>query len=130
MRQTNFEHVLIFSVYRPNKPDNELQHAIACQRLTRMVIPYVELLGSYNGVTEKSILVTRENRDVVVDLCRQHKQECYMESDSSRQAWLMFPDGNRQQLGYLSPVDEDSAKRTGNWSYRTDINQYYVTEFV
>lgn len=117
--------ILIFSVCK-NSPNDELITNEARQELMDKSIDFIPLISSYNGVKEKSFLVTRQHRDIVVDLCKKYEQECYLESGPDRLTKLIYPDGNIKTVGYLVPAFKSEIGL--NWSYRPDIDQYYITK--
>lgn len=129
MKQT----ILIFSVYQTIKSqdENQASHIKTLETLRASGVPCIEIKGRYNGTDETSILVNGlEYSFLVKYLCRQFKQECYLESNESRYTSLVFPDGTKQAIGQLVPVSKEDAEKLGNWSYNETVNQYYITKAV
>jgi hypothetical protein len=122
--------VLIFSVFQAGLPElvNQMAHNQLFGILERQGLPVLALSGRYNGVNELSILVEGfEHRETVERLCKEFNQECYLESHNDRATFLVFPNGDKQDIGILVPVSKSEAESVGNFSYNPIVGQYFVT---
>lgn len=120
--------VLIVSVYLSTNSslDNITNHDTAKAALDALGVGYIELLGSYRGVVEKSLLIDSSHKRVVEILARDYKQESYLLLESDRFASLVFGDGTTVGLGYLHGVSRSEAMGLEAWSYRADLDQFYA----
>jgi len=122
--------ILIFSVFEKNQTAayNEGMHAEILRMMQDKCIPHLELQGKYSGNNEKSILVEGfERRSMVENLCKLYAQECYLESHSDRQTFLVFPDGTKKAVGKLTNVSKEVAEASDSFSYNPLSGQYFVT---
>lgn len=120
--------ILIFSVFQKgvSKELNTSRHNDVMARLKRSGVPCIELQGKYNGSEELSILVDGFNHRADVEyFCNEYNQECYLESHSDRFTSLVFPNGTRQDLGYMVPVTKDEAEAAGSYSYNP-LSGYFM----
>ena len=124
--------VLIFSVFQKSSSlvSNATSHARVVKGLQAQNIPFVELRGKYEGVEELSILVEGfSHRPLVESLCKEFKQECYLESHNDRASFLVFPNGDKTAVGTLQGVTKEVAEAHGSYSYNPLVGQHYVTMF-
>ena len=122
--------ILIFSVFQKTVPAplNEMAHRKVLSLLKAEGIPAMELQGRYNGSDETSILVDGfQHRATVERICQDFAQECYLESHNDRASFLVFPNGDKQAIGTLTPVSKEEAEAVGNFSYSPLAGQYFVT---
>lgn len=122
--------VLIFSVFQAGLPElvNRMAHTQILSLLKRQGYPVLELQGRYNGADELSILVDGfQHRDLVERMCLEFKQECYLESHNDRATFLVFPNGDKQAIGTLTPVSKQEAEAVGSFSYNPIADQHFVT---
>lgn len=91
----------------------------------------VPCVGSYNGETEHSWLCLRSDYDAIVaPTTMMDNQESIMAiSECNKQyARLEFLDGRENVgLGSLKSVSAEEAKRHSSWTYRPDIDVYWVS---
>lgn len=132
LKMKYFDKALVFSVYNSSRPlvENIDQHTALIDDLTNSRIPYVELLGSYKGVQERSILISNADKYIylVEQLCKLHGQESYLSLDVDRHAELVYlSDSRRESIGYITAVSETEAKSKDAWSYNPIVKQYYIT---
>lgn len=119
---------LIVSVYLSSNSelDNITNHDTARAALDALGVGYIELLGSYRGVTEKSFVIDHSFKRVVELLVRDYSQESYLLLESDRYASLVYSDGRIEALGYLRGVTRSQALLLDAWSYRADLDQFYA----
>jgi hypothetical protein len=128
--------ILIFSVYQTQLTGatNEANHNRVVERLTNMSVPFTELLGKYNGIAEKQILVADLKNEVLVhEFANQYNQESYLRSHNDRFSELIHlkaDNGNDfiQAVGYLMEVSETEAEASKYYSYSPKTNQYFITK--
>lgn len=123
--------ILIVSVFQTAKTESENQsaHNKVLTVLKSEGIPCIELLGRYNGVNEKSILLEGfENRRLVERLAKEFNQECYLESHNDRATFLVYQDGTRQSIGTLTAVSQDEAEQAIGYSYNPITKQHFITK--
>lgn len=90
---------------------------------------YKELDGSYKGQTEKSYIVDAEHLETVMQLARMHNQESILLLDQDRNASLYYiKSGLNTPIGRLVPTSEAVALSKDAWSYRPDLNTFYIVE--
>jgi hypothetical protein len=120
--------IMIFSVFKGIKSD-ELNHHSVCLVLDEMNVPYSLLAGFYEDKQETSILVEGfEHRETVETFCKLYNQDCYLESHGNdRSTNLVFPDGSRTSIGVLTSVPKTVVTSSMNYSYSSDLDQYFVT---
>lgn len=123
--------VLIFSVYQAGESQdiNEYNHAELLKRLKGSEVEYKELVGSYKGVLENSILVmyTPFNERLVQMLCNQFNQECYLDSGHDRHTELVYPT-KRESIGYLKQVSQSIAESLDAYTYDFSNDSYWICE--
>jgi len=87
-------------------------------------------LESYEGVLEQSFLMRRDDFDAIVQpFGYVDGQECLMVVSGKRMhSWLLYSDGDVKPLGYLKQVTKDQALAKDAWTYRMDINAYFIIE--
>jgi hypothetical protein len=123
--------IFIFSVYQANQcaAVNEGEHKSVLANLKRLGLRVIELEGCYNRTVEQSILIEGlDTRSTVEELCKFYNQECYLESHSDRNVFLVFPNGTVESIGKFVPVSQSRAFQYESWSYNSSINQYFITE--
>lgn len=121
--------VLIFSVFQKSEINsvNLRVHLETLQAMKSSGIPVLELQGRYNGVEELSILVSGfEYRQAVEHACKTFNQECYLESNSDRQTFLIYPSGKREFIGVLTSVSKDEAMASKSFSYNPQSGYFIV----
>lgn len=122
--------IIIFSVFNKQQSaeHNRDVHETVKFSLATKNIGYKELLGHYKGDSELSILVRAEHENLVKDLCKQFKQECYLVSGPERDTSLVYPDGTDQKLGTLQRVSEHEAKSSISFTYDFSDNSFWLAK--
>lgn len=84
---------LIFSVSQANDTDhnNAESHSGIISYLAEHNIGFKEVMGSYKGVMERSLVVDGKYEDEVLDICKANKQICYLRLDQDRNAEFVNP---------------------------------------
>jgi hypothetical protein len=91
-------------------------------------------IGSYKGMLEQSFILLREDFDLVVrdsQWIRDQESILHIEDGNAGKVYgeLEFlADGSRQYLGQVSEVPQDEAMQHDGWTYRPDLNKYFITE--
>lgn len=87
-------------------------------------------VGSYKGETEWSWICREDDfKNVVIPTGAIQNQESVLEvSECNKQyAVLVYRDGTREGVGSLKSVDREEALRHDAWTYRPDIDTYWIT---
>lgn len=121
MKQIN-RPMIIFALNSPN------DHAVLeAAGITGTM--FKELKGSYKGQTEASYIVDASLLDNVLGLAKAHRQESILILDQDRNASLYYvKSGLNTPIGRLVPASEAVALSKEAWSYRPDLNTYYIVE--
>jgi hypothetical protein len=91
-------------------------------------------IGSYKGVMEQSFIMSRDDFDLVVrgtKWVENQESILHIEDGNAGKVYgeLEFlADGSRQYLGQVSEVSQDEAMQHDGWTYRPDLNKYFITE--
>lgn len=124
--------IYIFSVFSSQSTDitNEMNNRSVLALLQDYQVPYKELLGSYKGVQEKSILVKGDtHKNLILELLELYNQESYLElTPFTRHAVLTYVKTNESvDLGQFKPTTKDDALSRDAWTYDIDSGIYYIT---
>jgi hypothetical protein len=103
--------IIIFTVFKDNetKQHNTDVHETIKVSLQSKNIGFKELMGVYKGSCKMNLLVRAEHENVVLDLCKQFKQEYYIYSGPERNTETVSIDGKKQFLGTLKRINEREA---------------------
>jgi len=122
----------IFSVDEPTnlKEYSKFLHYLSVLEATVATKGHiVPCVGSYKGKLEPSfICLTEDWNNHLADRSWVQNQECVMEVSecNKKYAQLRYQDGSTQYLGCLKSVSaEEACKHTG-WTYRPDMDTYWV----
>jgi len=126
----------IFSVMKSDISgiDNELLHAQMKRYLKGSAIPFVEVLGRYDGVVEAGFLINAQDvpEEAIVAYSRVHKQDCYLTVTQHRHGirTAVFTNpytGAKTSRGFFRSLDEATVKALElDYTYRKDVNTYWV----
>jgi hypothetical protein len=125
-----YNNKIIFSVFRDEFADtNEKSHRSTILALNGLGIETTEVLGVYNGSSEKSIMVqlTDYNIENVLSITKLFKQESILISDDHK-AYLLFLEGETLSLGGLQEVTEIEAKTNESYTYVPSTGVYLITK--
>jgi len=124
--------LLIFSVYN-NKANgclNRDNHNTIVKELEGHVEREVD--GFYELHYEQSIVVrnTPYMLDTVEALCKAYNQECYMLLSKNighghRKAYLCYPNGNRELIGYWKSCNAEDIKGLTAYTYSSELGCYW-----
>jgi hypothetical protein len=118
--------VLIYSVEMSSLPkhENDNRTEIELQELSDSGVPYTEIMGSYRGVPESSILVPHIYESLVQISCSDWNQETYLYVERSGLATLMDPRTGRPvtRLGYLYELPSGTDL--------TKLEAYYIIDGI
>lgn len=124
------ERVYIFSVFNSKRAKvlNEVEHDVTIQTLKAKHYTPTEVVGRYNGIDEKSIMLygTNLTEPMVRELCAKNFQESFLVVYHDGVAELVYSNDNRKILGDFVPVTETEAKARD--AYSKIGNQYFVVE--
>lgn len=100
--------IIIFSVYQADKSEAENLNKHYDERLLleNTGIEYIETLGVYNGVKERSLIVDAKYESLIRDITAIHNQECYLLLDQDRNASLVTPKGVSKSIGIFKAVPD------------------------
>ena len=124
--------VLIFSA--ESTKNSELENIQATCELRDILettkTRFKEVLGVYEGFSETSYVVadTTENRRAVLSLCADFDQDCFLAIDANDGVFFEYLNGRAEFCGRFSPVSRDRALKSGDYTYCTDLDQYYIIE--
>jgi hypothetical protein len=124
---------LIFSVYKNNElPNvNESRHHTVKEILKDRNIPYVDCIGSYKGVEEKSFLVVSKDLDLLNELVQlalhEYAQETVLLVEGQGEARLWDGDSS-VRLGQMREVSLDEARNFEAYTVRLDTLKAYIAQ--
>ena len=121
---------IIFSVYQ-GKVDDALAHKGIMASFDFSGIKYQECEGVYMGQKEESIIINADHEPLVLSLCRDYNQECYMIAETHkhglRKAYFVYlDDGRKEFMGYLRSVSRERALESDGYTYRPDMDKYWI----
>jgi len=101
--------VIIFSVYQAAQPDNQnlRRHNQLLEVLKGANIAYIETLGMYKGITERSLVIDAKYESFVQRATTKTNQESYLYLDQDRNATLVMSTGEHIKLGVFKAVKDD-----------------------
>lgn len=119
--------VIIFSVYRKelSEQENASRHDTVTLALNKASIPFVECVGCFEGIEEKSIILHQDHEETALRFASGYSQDCvlYVEEDNSAIIQDVRDDSKVQYLGKLVAVGNN--KPNGDYTYRKDIDTYF-----
>lgn len=92
---------------------------------------FIQCVGSWEGVIEPSFLCRTEDfEEHILKSGYVDKQDCVLQiSECNKQyaqlLWLL--EGTTEFVGSLKSVDKETALKENGWTYRPDLNTYWVT---
>jgi hypothetical protein len=91
-------------------------------------------IGSYKGVMEQSFILLRDDFDAVVrgtDWIKGQESVLHVE-DGHRGvvygALEYLSTGSTEHIGVVREVSQSEAMQHDGWTYRPDLNKYWITE--
>ena len=89
----------------------------------------IQCVGSWKGVEETSYIMREDDFNKFVRGNWVKKQEAIMRIYSgNRQAVeLIHTGGKVEHLGFLRQVNEETARKEDGWTYRPDLDIYWIT---
>lgn len=126
------EKFVIFSIDGVNDTHKQakfLRHIDTARAMGKMQGKMVHCIGSYKGEIEPSYLMLWDDfLDHVIGKGFVGGQESIlMVSECNKQyATLVFSDQSRQSVGSLKSVGKDEAMKHDAWTYRPDLNTYWI----
>lgn len=111
-----------------NSRVNFYNHEELISRLESYKIPFKEVIGVYNGTSERSVLIQGLNNELLIkSLCNDYRQECYLVSGADRSSFLVFNNGTESYIGILIPVTQDEAIKNESYTLDPYTETYYIT---
>lgn len=89
----------------------------------------LQCVGSWGGVLEPSFICRTDDFEKhFKDSGYLDQQGCFLQvSECNKQyAQLLFPDGSTEFVGSLQDVSKEEAMKHDGWTYRPDLNTYWV----
>ncbi len=133
--------VIILSVFQNSMGDwqNITNTRIAAKQLTKLDIPFKEVIGMYNGIKELSFVVTLEQHNrlapfrEILKICGKYKQESILllsnlQKNNTRLAYLLqiqTPIGEKEYIGLFQQITEEEALKENSYTYDDKANIYY-----
>lgn len=122
MENSNNSPMVIFSVQQSNSQTNEQVH----KELIKEGMG-IEVLGSYKGEIEKSIVCDIDKLHDVLTLAKAYNQESILVIDESNNAELIYLNGTpNESIGRMVTVTKQEALSNDAWSYRADLGLYFM----
>jgi hypothetical protein len=91
-------------------------------------------IGSYKGVMEQSFIMSRDDFDLVVRGTKWvENQESILHVEDGHRgvvygALEYLADGTTEHIGVLREVSQSEAIQHDGWTYRPDLNKYFIAE--
>lgn len=130
---SNPDSFVVFSVYREERElfRNMKTHSLTIEHLQHLNISFKEAEGSYKGVKEESFVVNAKHKEEIKYICKTANQESYLLLQPHKhglfKATLIYlADDSREFIGYLREAPQDIAKMQDAYTYRKDINKYWI----
>lgn len=121
MRQNNFTPIIILALNNYSSEDDIKALSNAGIELA------VPLMGSYKGNEERSYMLSMSDHGKALVVAREHNQESILTRYSDGSVYLYYLDTFEQEyLGQFEAVSESEAKSQDSWTYRPDLDQYYI----
>lgn len=127
----NQEHI-IFSIDDENNPSTRLDFETL---LDNNNIGYKRLTGCYEGLTEVSYIINAEDYQFIYESGYIDFQESILwltdKSDARgrREAFLHYNEtGELKHLGWFGQVSREEALKAHCWTYRKDLDAYFITK--
>lgn len=127
--------MVIFSVYKDYESEwfNNGVHNTIKQILDALEVSYKEIEGCYNGIKEKSFIVNDAHIETAIAIAESHGQESILllsetKRHGTRIATLLYLDTMQEEvIGNLIGATEERALKEKAYSYRPDLDMYWVT---
>lgn len=105
--------------------------------LTKHKIGFQKIVGSYKGTIEQSFIINANDFKLITHLLRDNQQETYLyltnHKHGLRKAYLVpsekplrEAESVRHFLGYLRSVSKEEALKQDAWSFRPDLDQFWI----
>jgi hypothetical protein len=123
MRQNQFTPIIILALNSGSKVSDI--EALKSKGLD----VFIHCIGSYKGVTEDSYIIPMSEHRRALELAREFKQESVLLRYADGEVFLYYlEDGDLSILGRLEPVSGSEARESKGFTYRPDIDTYYVAK--
>jgi hypothetical protein len=107
-----------------------LRHIDTARAMQKMKGNMIHCIGSYKGEIEPSYLMLWDDfKEHVIGMGFVENQESILRvSECNKQyAELVYSDQTRESVGSLKDVSKDEAMKHDAWTYRPDLNMYWIT---
>lgn len=111
-----------------DKDTNAQRTAQLRQLLEDNELPYIQAIGSYQGVEETSFIVVvnePQARSMVIEMGQMFNQECVLSKDVDGQCSLLYPD-REESIGRMIAVPKERALKHEAWTYNPVTNTYFI----
>ena len=124
---------VIFAIDDEKKIKDLYRHFYTHPDTTGTLIPCV---GSYRGVQEASYICSADAFERVFlydthgfnEFIRDQESFLYITQDNKQTATLHYKNGfdTKEFIGFMKSVDERTAKKQDAWTYRPDVDTYWI----
>lgn len=119
----------IVSVYRSENKEsvNLNNHEDVLEGLRLVNVGFKELIGKYEGETEKSILIVGKKASKLAKMiARKYNQESYLYCDQDRNAELIFTEsGLKENIGKFKQISPAKVADLPSYTYDPLAKKYY-----
>lgn len=119
---------VIFSIDNHNDPVvyNQFLNMVHNHALRKHNV--VGCVGAWQGVTERSFIMHRDDFELIVDADWYAGQEAilWVTECNKQYATLEFADGTKRMIGCMKHVSQAEALAQEGWTYRPDQDRYFT----
>mgnify|MGYP003341069796 CR=1 FL=1 len=111
-----------------DKDTNEQRTAQLRQLLNDNNLPYIQCVGSYQGVEEVSFAVVvnvEQAKSMVIEMGQMFGQECVLYRDNYGHCSLLYSD-REESIGTMIAVPEAKAMEHDSWTYNPVAETYFI----
>lgn len=129
---------IIFSVFQGKDLERDkVNHDAVTTRLIFNKIPFKQVIEAYTHLNGKRVhevafyvditkTKSKEIINYIESLCLEHNQESYLSLSPTREASLVYRDGQARELGYLSVVSKNEALESEAFTYDPITKSYFI----
>lgn len=130
--KSQYLHSLIVSVYQHQLNINDaVNHEELKRQLLKENIDFIEVIGKYKNIIERSLLFSVIYRPKVETIVIKFNQDSYLEILSDSFAQLVFKSNEIKKLGYLVQISKEDAQLLDAYTYKPETNEYFgIKEYV
>lgn len=122
------EKVVIFSVEKADltKAENTARNVEILSVLYFNKVPYKVLEGRWFDEKEVAFLIPEDRFFLEAPLFKKFDQDAYLLLDIDREAFLIYPDGRKESIGYFKEIDKTIALKKDAYTYDPTEKKYYI----